>query len=302
MKKAIRVFLLVLGLTFIAVLMLHSCKEIQDLLREMNLVFFILSILVAFIGDIIYSIFFRELLAKYGCRVDIRLASKLYLYGQIAKYIPGKIWGIVFQKTFLNKPGTMSALLFSNIDLMVVLMITSLAIAISIVLFNINLPLSFIIFIVGFIACLAVSKSYWIARLINIVTAKIKLSEADLFICKNNPSITMVVFCYVATWFFYLLAWFLMLFATFGFSIEESSLYIAYLTLAWIAGVLAFFVPAGMGIREGIFILLSRHIGVNSSIEILAAVAVLIRFWLILQELGGAGIIFLWNINKNTPV
>ena len=48
--------------------------------------------------------------------------------------------------------------------------------------------------------------------------------------------------------------------------------------------------PAGLGIREIVFIFLAQSSGQSASVEVLAAIAVVARFWLVLQELIGVAI------------
>lgn len=297
--KIIRTFLLILGFLFIAILISHSWKEIQHILKETKPGFFVLSILCAFTGNLILSILFRNSLKKYGCEITTRMTNKLFFYGQIAKYVPGKIWSIVLQKSFLEKAGTTSAILFSNIDLLAISIIINATIALCLILFNISLVFPLLIYVIGAIACLIVSRSRLISQLASAVLIKFKQLEKVPPLHKDTLNRMFITICYSAIWFSYLIAWFLVLSSSFGLSIRESSVYIAFLGLSWIVGILAFFVPVGMGVREGIFILLARHAEIDVTIETLASIALITRLWLMLQEVGGAGIIFLWNLNKS---
>src|SRR5690606_10917214 len=63
--------------------------------------------------------------------------------------------------------------------------------------------------------------------------------------------------------------------------------YAAIFSLSWVAGMLVFVVPAGLGVREAIFVVLARLGGMDVDIETLTAIAVAYRFWHILQELAG---------------
>lgn len=295
----IRTFLLILGFLFIALLISHSWKEIQHIFIETNPGLFALSILCAFTGNLILSILFRNSLKKYGCEITARMTNKLFFYGQIGKYVPGKIWSIVLQRSFIEKAGATTAILFSNIDLLTISIIINATIALCLILCNINLVFPLLIYATGVIASIIVSRSRLISQLAIAILMKFKQLKKDIPLHKNTLNNMFITVCYSAIWFSYLTAWFLVLSALFGLSIRESSVYIAFLGLSWIVGILAFFVPAGIGIREGVFILLARCAGIDAPIESLASIAVITRFWLILQEVVGAGIIFLWNLNKN---
>ena len=298
--KIIRTLLLTAGIFFIAVLISQGWQEIRHILKETKPGLFLLSILFAVTGNLILSILFRNSLRKYGHEITIRMTNKLFFYGQIAKYVPGKIWSIVLQKSFLEKAGSTSAILFSNIDLMAISIIINATIALCLILFNISLVFPLLIYVTGGIACLIVSRSRLIYTLARAILIKFKQLGGIPSLHKDGASSSMFIALYYSTiWFCYLIAWFLVISASFGLSIRESSVYIAFLGLSWIVGTLAFFVPAGMGVREGVFIVLARYAGIDASIETLTSIAVITRIWLMLQELGGAGIVFLWNLNKD---
>jgi uncharacterized membrane protein YbhN (UPF0104 family) len=297
--KIVRTFLLILGLVFITILLFRSWKEIQHVLKEINPESFVLSILCAFTGNLILATLFRNFLRKYGCEITTFMTNKLFFYGQIAKYVPGKIWSIVFQKSFLEDAGSTGAILFSNIDLLIVSITINATIALCLISFDISFVFVLLIYTLGVIACLIVSKSRYMYIAARFILTKFKRLEGNPPLRQDTLSNTFIVLSYSAIWLFYVTAWFLVLFASFGLSIREASVYISFLGLSWIVGILAFFVPAGLGVREGVFIALARYTGMDASLETLAAIAVITRLWLILQEVGGAGIIFLWNLNKN---
>ena len=297
--KIIRTFLLILGFLFIAILISHSWEEIQHVLKETKPWLFVLSILCAFTGNLILSILFRNSLKKYGCEITARMTNKLFFYGQIAKYVPGKIWSIVFQKSFIEKAGSTGAILFSNIDLMIVSVTINATIAFCLILFKISFVCVLVMFVIGVTVCLIVTKSRYMYTVARFILSKFRLFEKNPPLRQDTLSNTFIVLSYCAIWFFYLTAWFLVLSASFGLSIREATVYIAFLGLSWIVGILAFFVPAGMGIREGAFIALARYAGIDAPLETLAALAVITRLWLIIQEIGGASIIFLRNLTKN---
>ncbi|MBE9563224.1 MAG: hypothetical protein IMF12_10225 [Proteobacteria bacterium] len=88
------------------------------------------------------------------------------------------------------------------------------------------------------------------------------------------------------------------MFAVFNFSMVQSANYIAYLGIAWIVGVLSFFIPGGMGVRELVFVILANSVSNEVSLEMLSSIAVISRFWIILQELTGISLILIWDFYK----
>ncbi len=87
-----------------------------------------------------------------------------------------------------------------------------------------------------------------------------------------------------------------MMYAVFDLPIQDSWRYIVYLNLAWIGGVLAFIAAAGLGVREIMFVLVTGYSSGNVSLNVVATIAVLTRFWQILEDLCGVVITLLYNI------
>jgi len=286
------------GLAFIVLLIILSWNELQPALESINWTLFILSIVLFMIGNLITSIFFHDLLKKYSIVTSFRLANKIFFYGQIAKYVPGKIWSLFYQAAFLKTLGGTSALLYTNIDITVSLLIVNMAIALSFILSGIEAIYALSTFIIGLVVYLVTVRSCCIFRFIGSGIALIKIPVMNPIECKPHFSYGRILLYYFSNWVFPLGAFFLMLYATFNFTVEESAMYIAYLYLAWIVSMFAFVVPAGLGVKELLFVLLAKYLSGDVSLDMLAAIAVVSRFWGILQDMTGAGIVFLWDKRK----
>ena len=113
-KNLLRPLLFIIGLLFLAVLVIHSWDKLLQLLPTIHWPFFILSVLIGFLGNLFTSFFFKELLHKYGIEVTNQLAHKIFFYAQIAKYIPGKVWVLFYQAMLVNKIGATRMMLFAN--------------------------------------------------------------------------------------------------------------------------------------------------------------------------------------------
>ena len=87
----------------------------------------------------------------------------------------------------------------------------------------------------------------------------------------------------------------------------EALTYVAFLGLSWVAGALTLIAPAGIGVREFVFILLAQTMEENVDLEVLAAIAIVARCWLIVQELIGVILVYIYfsfspdNANNARP-
>ena len=299
-QTVIRPALFLLGLTFFAILFVNSWNEIKQILQTLNWYLFFLSALFALLDNVLFSFLFQSLLTKYGFHIDYPRIGKMYFYGQMAKYIPGRFWSILYHATFLKQRGATSAVLFANLDLTAVVILRNLAIAMALVLFYYQIWLAGIMFILGSFAFWHLSKSCWLANILRFVAGQFKTFSQNISSCVTCPNNKNVLLISTSSWVTYLVANFLVMKAAFNLPTEQAALYVAYFSIAWVIGVISFVVPAGIGVREITFIFLAQYMnqGQAVGVEFLAAIAIVYRFWHIILELGGLYIGFVLGYFK----
>lgn len=289
-----RLALLATGLAFLALLVLHSANEIPPLLRGTDWTICLLSLCLAVLGNLAVGLFFRNLLRDQGLLADHATAIEFLFYGQIAKYIPGKIWGVVYQIAAVKQANAARAVVVANLELTLGLLIINGVMAVSLLLWPVAPLLSIIAVILGAPVFTVACKPH---RLVRFVVRKL-LKQPQVVSAAPDASRSRsgpYLFCYGIVLACYLSASLLMMFAVFHFRVPQASAYIAYLTVGWIGGTLSILVPAGLGVRELIFLLLARQSGAPAPVELLATIAVVYRLWQVAQELVGAGGVCLWK-------
>lgn len=278
-------------------LLARSWEETQTILEQVNWPLFLLSVLIAVADNIFFSLLFQQLLTKYGFFLAYPQVGQMYFFGQMAKYIPGRFWSVLYHATFIDAPGVTSALLAANLDLTAIVMLRNVMLATSLILFYRQTWLVGVVFIVGSLVFWYFSKSCWIARIFRFVAGRFRFFSDNISPCTKSDNDKNILLINVGVWATFLVANFLVIKAAFDLPIEEAAFYIAYLALAWVVGVISVVVPAGIGIREITFVFLARYIGQGqvATTETLMAIAIIYRFWLIFLELGGLGIGFILN-------
>lgn len=290
-KRYLRPVLFSFGFIFFVFFVFKSWQETYMIFRQINWTLFGFSVIIAIGDNIVFSLLFQQILLKYGFSLNYTQISQMYFLGQIAKYIPGSFWGVVYHSTFSSMPGTIKAMFAANVDLMVSGLLRNIFIAIALIFFFQKQWLALIPFIFGSIAFCYAVKSCLIAWIINLIFKYISLSLNKLISSASKISNAIIILISICTWVTFLTSNFLLMNAAFGFELKEASLYIGYFTVAWVIGVITFIVPAGIGIRELTFILLAQYFGQESlSIEFLTAIAVVYRFWIVCHEICGLGI------------
>lgn len=295
LREVVKKSLLVLGLVFVTVLLIKSWGEIRT--AEINWMLFSSSVFIAVIGNYLVSRLFHVLMAGRSIALSQNLATKMYFMGQVSKYIPGKVWGIAHQMSYVGHKDKLLGVFVANIELMLQLMIIIFVLGLSLAVAELSLILSFGILVFGVVAAWLVLKFDLL-----LVISRIKILSEKLAV-NSLASDSKVGFFVIAKYFsliaiFYVISNSVMLISIFDFGVEEALSYVAYLSLAWVAGVLIFVVPAGIGVREVVFVWLAGYLGAGVSLEVLAAIALFSRLWQVIQDLAGFGVCMLVSEKK----
>ncbi len=293
-KNILRPLLFFVGFTFFVILIVRSWSETQLILQTLNWPLFILSILIAVMDNVLFSFLFQQLLTKYGFHIAYPQTGQMFFYGQMAKYIPGRFWSVFYHSTFLQRTGATKTMLFTNLDLTVVVILRIIFIMIALILFQWSLLISLLTVVVGTAAFWFFTRSCWIVRLSHILFRD-KRVEINGSQCRAKIDNWFVILISIFSWITFLTANFLLMKSAFGYTVAEAIPYIVYFGIAWIVGVISFILPAGIGIREITFIFLAQTFNQNQvvTVELLTAIAIVYRFWQILLEFGSLGIGFI---------
>jgi SAM-dependent methyltransferase len=90
-------------------------------------------------------------------------------------------------------------------------------------------------------------------------------------------TILQISLLFLSSWFFYFVAWALFKETLYGFEDIAMIFLCATYSIAWAVGFLFAITPAGLGVREAAFVLLSAHF---APAPVLASLSVFVRLWL----------------------
>lgn len=292
-RHNLRNVLFLLGMGFIAALIWHSRKEIDVLLTTVQWPFFILSVLVGSAGYIVSGTFFRELLHKYGVEVDSSLSRKMLVYSQMIKYIPGRVWPLLYQASLLKDIRSSGVVVFANMDFLVVSIILVTCVSASLLLLHYSLFWAFLCFITSMLPFLLCTRYCHLYALIHRLFSRFKHFSVIDYHCRYSAKTFRSLLFYISYSFTYTFSHILMMYSIFGFSNSESSDYIAYLGLGWVVGALSMLVPGGIGVKELVFVILAKSATESTELTMLTTIAVVSRIWTILQEVISVALIFM---------
>jgi len=260
---------------------------------------FLATILVHVLFWILSSLIWKHLLLTI-CNVFIspfQSFSQLVLVS-VGKYMPGKIWGMIARGTQLKEFGVNVKEIFS------------LTIQEQILLLHAGLVISAIL--TGFLVAKMWAYGLMIAAILSVLVGRrmqilfitlldyliSSLTKPDVKKTITQQQYFKLLIAYIILWI--LIGWvFSGIYFTFvtqnDFSIRIMAWLILANTIGIMAGFLAIFAPAGIGVRESISsIVLSQVIPLEQAIFL----SLLFRFWTVLTELS-FGIIVGYILGKN---
>lgn len=298
----IRHIILAFGIGALVLLLWRSWPEMQLLLKDVEWSMFVVSLILAFIGNLNASWLFGGLLKKYGVAVDAVVAQQLFFLGQIVKYIPGKVWPLLYQGVYLKGIASPSVIVISNVDLAIITILVTSIIGCSLLLLDLSILASLMVALIGMLGGIFAVRSCLQMKLFGYLFSKLMKNIKDDVCVADSVNVKHFIIYYVLNFFLYVTSSVLVLMSTIHLSWQDSLIYVAYISLAWVVGVLVFVMPAGMGIKEVIFVLLAGLSFESQSWELHAAIAILFRGWQIIVELCGAVYVGLVRIKSRLDI
>ena len=216
--------------------------------------------------------------------------SKLYFLGQLAKHLPGKVWGVVYQLNELRGRYAANLVVKVNFDFSIFHMAFNVSISSGLIAgYQFGVYWGLGLFLLGSLLTFALARARVFSLFLKtlerflLLLGKDKNLSSGMLETNYSPRQVVQIFCIkLFTWGMYLLAWssFQLVFPL--MPLDNLIFLCATYTLAWLVGFLSMITPSGIGVRESAFILFSST---QVEFHILAFLAVFVRIWLTLIDL-----------------
>ena len=273
-------YLLIGGIVFAALYLMKLDVSIS--IHEFSIVPAVLSLLILALVFVLRGYIWYRSLMHFGIKVKTGKAITSQLIALPTKYIPGKIWGMVGRADTISKLGySLGYCSFISVFLQVVYIITGLFVGLfGVLLFDFSfLPPSAtlgLLFILLF-AHLALMRGFQIPGFMD---NRIKAEKARQLLKGRIPPTADIILLSLLNW--------LMLGYAFSIFVQaigfDAGLYPLLLQpLANNIGILSFFAPAGIGVREGVMFGYLKLAGISSADAITVAVST--RVWFFAVEM-----------------
>lgn len=241
-------------LVFAAVFVVRNWDGIVDGLRRLTVLDGVVAMVAIGVGLVGSALTWRSLLAGLGSPLPVPVAARVFLLGQIGKYVPGSVWPIVAQAEMSREHGVPRArAAFASLLQMVVALVTGVVVA---------------------AACLAVSaqdalRTYWWLLLVAVAGAVVlvppvfeRLLGLALRLLRRPGSARLPGRALASAGLWSALMW--VAFGTQMWVLARTTgstdprlwlLSTGAYALAWCVGFVIVFLPAGAGAREAVLVL-----------------------------------------------
>lgn len=292
-RKFLRQTLTLAALGFVLTLVWMQRAELYQWASSLHARWAIFSILLLCGANIFAAFIFANLLLIRGTR-NILMPGLIstFLFGQLGKYIPGRVWGVAQQVAILGGSVTPSKVIIVNFEVFFLVFAATLALGL-VMLAGL---------LAGFSAGLAVTVLSSIALL---ALSKVQiLSATFLWLSKFLPKKTSALlleaivpayleevrighyFYLIGFSFTYAFGWFFLFYGGIGLSWTESLAVTTTIALSSVIGMVSL-LPGGLGAREAAVIAFGSSLSID--LPTLASTAVASRGAMILLDLLLAG-------------
>lgn len=283
LKKACAFFIIfgifyLLGKTFY-----QNLEELSHYPWSIKYELLILSFLCLVVTLAVSSYVWRKILSFFYTSLPFEQSFKIMSVSGMGKYIPGKVWQYLGQIYLGQKAGLPKSVTFFS---MVFLFISYNLVGISLFLFSLffwqRFP-PFLIFALSLIFILICLAIFYPPILNEVLKFFFHLFRKEALTIKAGfGQILKILLVLIAEWIIFGIGVYLLINSFSSINFNQTVILCGIFAISVIFGILSFFVPAGLGVREGVqSYLLSFFFPVSLAILI----SLIMRVWMILGEL-----------------
>jgi uncharacterized membrane protein YbhN (UPF0104 family) len=231
---------------------------------------------------------------KLGIAISIRETLESWFYSQMGKYLPGKVWLLLGRFYFYESKGKSKkaisiALYLETATILLaagLLFLTALIFFKEIKLFGYENRWGWLV--VPFILAFVFIHPRILQKIVNWLFIRFKREPISLTI--TYPYVLFIFFVCILAWLVGGVGFYLFLVSVFPVSSQHLIFLTGALAISSTLGLIAIFVPGGVGVREGALVYLLSFIMPGSVAVILS---ILTRLWMTLIEIGLIGVIYI---------
>jgi hypothetical protein len=288
LNTAVRAIALLLSLGFLAAVTASQWQELRAYEWSLQPGWLALSYAALFAAWLLELSAWRFILGTLGGALRWRRAAQTWFLASLARYIPGNIWQFLGMAELAADDGVSRITTLTSIFLYQILG-TAAGLSLAAVYFAVAgagawlsalRPLLLLVPL-GLLLCHPRLLSWMLNQVMRL------LKRPPVEVTLTWGQIWLVLLAYLGVWLLMGSGFALLAKAVVPVSAEQFAALIAVWAAAFVVGYLSMLVPGGLGVREGVMILLLAPVFVAPEPTI---VALLARLWMVGGELAGAGL------------
>ncbi len=281
LKETVGPLLFLAGMCFIFIYVFRNWHDLMQTFSRTNMVLFSVSVMVLLLYNFFVSMLFWRTLTRLGFAVTVGRVARTFLLSQAAKYVPGKIWMIVYQKSSFRNAIPIAPLTLANVYFIFLVFVLTFCIAITAYAFTIYHWLIVPAVVAGGGGFIALQRSTIFWRLCTRLTGIQSDWHLEHDFVRSQALLYPLI---VGT---YILAHYLLIKSLYDIGSDNAILVVATLALSWTISSLAVVIPSGIVLRELIFFGVTSFVAPDLDPLLIASIAVMSRFWLVTVDVLG---------------
>jgi uncharacterized membrane protein YbhN (UPF0104 family) len=262
----------------------HKIRELEFEIRGDALVLSMMVLAVYFLGR---AWLWHFLTTRYRIDIPLKRSMGAWFLSQLGKYIPGKVFMYVGRLYYYAREGRSKALFSLCFVVETMATILSSTVVVLIALAQSGLPELRPYEPLLFVALIALVVSLHPAVLGWLTNRGLRiLGRSAIEFTPRGRDTVLFVLLYSVNWLVFGLAFFLFINSIYRIGAEHILYLAGAFSAASLIGMLSVFVPSGLGVREGVLIVMLAPI---VSVEAAIVISLASRLWFTATELTGVG-------------
>lgn len=273
----------VLAVVFVSHYIFTNYAVIKKNLGEIDIIIAAISILIICLALLMQILVWHYITIIMNCELEIKQSITTKIFAEFGKYIPGKITGIVMLMGLYKQEGKST----KNVTISYIIEVLSASLG-ACLIFLLSLYFSKTVVFESYrnnaFLLLILFVILLNPRILNFfINLLLKFKKTDIKpVNFSNTTLLKILLLEMIVWLLFGLSLFVLINSIHPIPVSEFFYVCGSFSLSSIIGFFAIFAPAGIGVREGILIIILSKI---IPPEIAGVVAVLSRLFLILAEL-----------------
>jgi glycosyltransferase 2 family protein len=270
-----------------------NLENLRNTAFRFSPLYFGLSVILTVIYVFAYSLIWYYITVKNTCNITLYNTIVTRVYSEFGKYVPGRVLGLSLILFFYNKENKSKAAVTSCLFFeYIATLLAAIFVFLSTIYFIDNKILNQYKFLATILMILffVIIHPSILKFMFNFVLKKMNLGQVSFDI--KYRDILNIVMMNVLNWLALGLAVFMLINSIFPTPLRHLLFIISAISSASFIGLISPLTPAGLGVKEGILILI---LAVILPKPIAGVISVLLRLWIILAESILACIVFILN-------